>query len=170
MQQESTDGVFSYACTVLNDGLLLSELRDTIHHGNGPRIIHCWKFMLLYFKAYNHHKYALEAFRLLLLTNGISSPLVKEQITWSRTVNTQGGRCNNIPINLFNEHLNRTLKDSVEDLGGVQGVQLNPPFLGILNFCNLYTPKILCIILNQFCTYIKFSEVVINILYIFTKV
>ena len=117
MQQESTDGVFSYACTVLNDGLLLSELRDAIHHGDGPRIIRCWKFMLLYFKAYNHHKYALEAFRLLVLTNGISSPLVKEQITWSRTVNTQGGRCNNIPIDLFNEHLNRTLKDCILGMG-----------------------------------------------------
>ena len=37
---------------------------------------------------------------------------------------------------------------AVADLGGVQGVQLNPPFLGILNFCNLYPPKKLCLILK----------------------
>ena len=44
--------------------------------------------MLLYFKAYNHHKYALEAFNLLAITNGTGtgSALMKQQVTWSRTV------------------------------------------------------------------------------------
>ena len=112
-----SDYVFSYACTVLCDGLLLLELRDAIHEGDGPRILRCWKFMLLYYKAYQHHKYALEAFRLMALTNGAASPLVKEQITWSRTVNTRGGQGKNIPIDLYNEHMNRTLKDAVCGLG-----------------------------------------------------
>ena len=107
----------SYACAVLCDGLLLLELRDAIHQGDGPRILRCWKFMLLYFKRHNHHKYALEAFRLLAALNGVVSPLVREQIIWSRTINTRGGPGNNIPVDLYNEHLNRTLKDYIKCLG-----------------------------------------------------
>ena len=62
-----TDGVFSYACTVMTDGLLMLQLRDAVRQGNGPQILLCWKFMLLYFKHYNRHKYALEAFQLLMV-------------------------------------------------------------------------------------------------------
>ena len=39
VQKASPDGVFNYASAVLNDGLLLLELRDAIHEGDGPRII-----------------------------------------------------------------------------------------------------------------------------------
>ncbi len=35
------DGVFDYACAVLNDGLLLLEFRDAIHEGDGDRILRC---------------------------------------------------------------------------------------------------------------------------------
>ena len=73
VQIAQPDGVYSYACAVLCDGLLLLELRDAIHQGDGPRILRCWKFMLLYFKRHNHHKYALEAFRLLAALNGVVS-------------------------------------------------------------------------------------------------
>lgn len=111
------DGVFSYACAVLTDGLLLLELRDAIHQGDGPRILRCWKFMLLYFKRYNHHKYALEAFRLLAYVNGVASPLAAQQITWSRTISSRGGHGKNVPADLHNEHVNRSLKDCVLGLG-----------------------------------------------------
>jgi hypothetical protein len=118
VQLAQPDYVFSYACTVLSDGLLLYELRDAIHNGDGLRILRCWKFMLLYFKAYNHHKYSLEAFRLLAAVNSnYCSPLVQSQILWSRTVNTHGGSGRNIPVDLHNEHLNRTLKDYMHGLG-----------------------------------------------------
>ena len=117
VQLAQPDGVYSYACSVLCDGLLLLELRDAIHQGDGPRILCCWKFMLLYFKAYNHNKYALEAFWLLAFTNGAATSLVKQQITWARTVNHKGGCGKNIPVDLFNEHLNRTLKDTLHGLG-----------------------------------------------------
>ena len=52
------DKVFMYACAVLNDGLILLELRDAIHEGDGPRIIWCWKFLLLYFRITGHTRYA----------------------------------------------------------------------------------------------------------------
>lgn len=111
------DGVFNYACSILNDGLLLFELRDAIHEGDGPRILRCWKFMLIYYKHAGHHKYALEAFNLLAQVHIVSSPRMKKQLTWSRVVNTRGGAGNNIPVDLHNEHLNRKLKDIVSGVG-----------------------------------------------------
>lgn len=37
--QALPDGVFNYASAVLNDGLLLMELRDAIHEGDGETIL-----------------------------------------------------------------------------------------------------------------------------------
>ena len=71
--------------------------------------------MFLHSKAYNYHKYAFEAFRLLSLTNGnIASLLV---MIWSRTVNKRGGKLNNIAIDLCKEHMNCALKDAALGLG-----------------------------------------------------
>lgn len=111
------DGVFNYACSVLNDSMLLVELRDAIHEGDGPRILRCWKFMLIYYRYAKHYKYALEAFILLAQVNVLASSRVKNQLTWSRVVNTRGGAGNNIPVDLHNEHLNRKLKDIVCGVG-----------------------------------------------------
>ena len=41
-QQQAPDGVLNYSSAVLNDGLLMLELRDDIREGDGPRIIRCW--------------------------------------------------------------------------------------------------------------------------------
>ena len=61
VMQASPDAVFNYASAVMNDGLLLMEFRDAIHEGDGERILRCWKFMLLYYFATGHSKYAVEA-------------------------------------------------------------------------------------------------------------
>ena len=55
------DGVFNYASAVLNDGLLLLEFSDAIREGDGVRILHCWKAMLIYFQFGRHSNYAKEA-------------------------------------------------------------------------------------------------------------
>ena len=41
VKQQAPDGVFNYASAILNDGLLLLELRDAIREGDGPRVIRC---------------------------------------------------------------------------------------------------------------------------------
>ena len=45
VQKASRDGVFNYASAILNDRLLLLQLRDAINDGYGPRIFQCWKFV-----------------------------------------------------------------------------------------------------------------------------
>ena len=98
----SPDGIFNYTSAILSYGLLLMELRDTIHEGDGERILRCYKFMLPYFFATGHNKYALEAFHLLAHVHAAASPRPAHQIMWSRTVNMQGQQGYNIPVNLQN--------------------------------------------------------------------
>lgn len=111
------DGVFDYACAVLNDGLLLMEFRDAIHEGDGDRVLRCWKFLMLYFRVAGHTKYALEAFTFFAKVNGVTSPRLQQQLLWSRFVNSKGGKGKNIPTDLHMEHLNRMLKDVITGLG-----------------------------------------------------
>lgn len=117
VQKTSPDGIFNYASAILNDGLLLMELRDAIHEGDGPRIVRCWKFMLLHWKHAGHKKYAYEVIELISSIKAASSPRIAYELVWCRVVNTRGGAGNNIPADLFLEHLNRTLKDFVKSIG-----------------------------------------------------
>ena len=110
-QKRAADGVFNYASAVLNDGLLLFELRDGIHEGNGERVIRCWKLMLLYWRYGGHTKYALEAVHLLGAVHATSTARVAHELTWCRSINKRGGAGNNLSVDLYMEHLNRTLKD-----------------------------------------------------------
>lgn len=139
VMQEAPDGVFNYASAVLTDGLLLLEFRDAIHEGDGPRIMRCWKFMLLYFFSSGHNKYALEAFNLLADVHSAASPRLAHQIMWSRTVNTQGRPGHNVPVDLHMEHLNRCLKDSIIGLGANVTentvVQSSKSLRGVLDVC-----------------------------------
>ena len=51
--------------------------------------------------------------RLRLLT----SQIIAHELNWCRTVNPRGGAGNNIPADLFLEHLNRILKDYLNGIG-----------------------------------------------------
>ena len=119
VRRTAPDGMLEYSCAVLNDGLFFLELRDAIHEGDGERLERCWKVMLLHFTYYGERsKYALEAIHLLAALNGCASPCLREELFWCRFVNSQGGAGkNNIPSDLFMEHLNRTLKDYLKGLG-----------------------------------------------------
>ena len=117
IHSSAPDGVFNYACAVLNDGLLLPLFRDAIHEGHGPLIMCCWKFLMLYFRHFHHYKYALEGFYTLAQVHILASQRLKHQILYSRVVNTRGGCGNNIPVDLQMEHFNRILKDAIIGVG-----------------------------------------------------
>lgn len=117
VRKASVDGIYEYASAVLNDGLLLFELKDSIREGDGQRILRCWKVMLLYFSFAKHQNYLKEGIRMLATVNGAATPRVAAQITWSRVVNQRGMQGSNIPVDLMNEHLNKSLKSSVSSVG-----------------------------------------------------
>ncbi|SMN01873.1 hypothetical protein SPONL_183 [uncultured Candidatus Thioglobus sp.] len=113
----SPDKVLDYACSVLSDGLLLLELRDAIHEGDGERDLRCWRFMLLYFSYSGHKKYALEALYLQAAFSATANSRTAQELLQARFINVHGGPGRNIPTDLFMEHLNRTLKDHFHGLG-----------------------------------------------------
>ena len=116
-KKNSRDDVFNYASARLNLGLLLQNADDAVKEGDGPRIIRCWQFFLLYFKAYGHHKYAYAAFLLLTKVKATLTPAEAEQLIWNRTVNRKGGLGRNISCDLRLEQLNCLTKELLHNLG-----------------------------------------------------
>ena len=116
-QKKVPDGVFNYGSCILNDGLLLLELRDAVHEGDGSRVIRCWKYMLLHWRHAKHSKYCLEALHLMGAINATATERIAHELTWCRFINTRGVAGANVPVDLFMEHLNRTWKDYLHGLG-----------------------------------------------------
>ena len=73
-RDESVDRVQAYANELLTLGLYLMEFSDAIREGDGERIIRCWKFFLLLFKANGRTNYSIEALLLLVQINLTLSP------------------------------------------------------------------------------------------------
>ena len=71
----------------------------------------------MYYVSARHDNYAKEAVYVLRSINTLMTPILAEQIKWSRTVNINGGQSRNIPVDLHNEHLNRALQDTLSGLG-----------------------------------------------------
>ena len=114
---KSSDLVLEYASETLTLGLFLMEFMDAIREGDGDRIIRCWRFFMLLFKASNRTNYSIEAFTLLCQFQFIFSERMKQQLVWSRTVNTHGRPGKNISMDLHMEHLNRECKATISGLG-----------------------------------------------------
>ena len=124
------DGVFAYASEVLTLSLLNAEFEDAIKEGDGERVVRCWRFFLLIFKSSKRTKYSLEAVKLLVNTR-VLPPRLREQLIWSRFVNTKGKAGDNKPCDLHMEHLNRTVKSVL----GHQGSNLTPKTIHRIGKC-----------------------------------
>ncbi len=77
------------------------------------RVLRCWRFLLLGFKASHRKNYSIEALTLLVQYHELLSPRKKEQLLYSRFVNTNGKLGANKPCNLHMEHLNRVVKTAL---------------------------------------------------------
>ena len=80
------------------------------------------EIFLLIFKAAKRKNYGIEALTLLVQYYAKMSPRQRQQLLWSRFVNTQGKPGGNKPCDQHNEHLNRTIKAAI----GGQGSNLKP--------------------------------------------
>ena len=80
-----------------------------------------WKFLVAIFKSTNHRNYAKDAVNLLLQYRHYPiRETEREQLQWSRCVNTQGRQGKNISCDLFMEHLNRRLKMVLRNIGAIK--------------------------------------------------
>eukprot|EP00731_Ephydatia_muelleri_P006750 Em0003g998a len=78
----SADCVMEYAKETLSLGLLLLEFNDAIREGDGCRVLRCWKFLFLFFRAAGHKNYCIEAFHLLMQYYYTLTPRCAEQMLW----------------------------------------------------------------------------------------
>lgn len=115
--QPTDDHVRAYACEVVSLGLLLMEFNYAIRKGDGTRILHCWHFFLLLFKASGRKNYAIEALILLTQHRYLFIPRMAKQLQWSRTINVHGQPGKNIAADLHMEHLNHACKEAISRLG-----------------------------------------------------
>ena len=116
-ETEVEDHIFNYSCVRLGLGLLIRNFSDAVQEGDGERIIRCWKFMLLIFKANNHTKYALASLHLLANANAMLTPQRAHGLIWNRTVNNRGGAGKNISLDLRMEHIVHLHKEMLGNLG-----------------------------------------------------
>lgn len=114
---DAGDHVYNYARVLCHYGALVMEFTDAWAEGDGERVYRCWRLFLPHFKSTNHMKYALEALRLQFQVKAVLSPQLAHQILWDRFVNTKGGPGNNIPCDLYNEHMNKMLKYIIASMG-----------------------------------------------------
>jgi len=95
---------------------LAVEFTDAWSEGDGPRILRCWKILMIHFYSNGNTKYCLQALKLNFQLATLSPDLVN-QLTWGRFINTHGGAGHNIPCDLHNEHVNRHFKDVITNMG-----------------------------------------------------
>lgn len=74
------DSIYSYACEVMNLGLLYMEFCDGIKEGDGDRVIRVWKYLMLLFRESKRKNYAIEAFTLLQQYYITLPPQLAEQL------------------------------------------------------------------------------------------
>lgn len=113
----SSDGIMEYGKEVFSLGLLYMEFHDAIKEGDGLRVLRCWKYLLLIFKASQRKNYSIEAFNLLCQYFYYLSPQLAQQLLYSRFINVHGRVGCNIPCDLHMEHLNRIVKETMQHLG-----------------------------------------------------
>ena len=114
---DKDDGIYNYTRVLCHYGSLVLEMRDGWHEGDGERVLRCWKLLLPHFKVAGCTKYSLEALKLQIHSGIEYSPNLAHQVTWNRFVNVRGGAGNNIPCDLFNEHVNKLLKHIIRNMG-----------------------------------------------------
>ena len=111
------DNIQEYAKETLSLGLLLMEFKDAVKEGDGMRVLRCWKYFLLIFRATGHTNYCIEAMNLLTQYYYTLTPQLAQQMLWGRFINNHGKIGQNISCDLHMEHLNRLCKTAVNHLG-----------------------------------------------------
>lgn len=82
------DDFYNYNTALLADGFLFLNFLDAISEGDGERIMHQYKYIMLYCREdYHSSKYSLEYLYQFFLTNALVSKRDSEQFKWNRSLN-----------------------------------------------------------------------------------
>ena len=111
------DHKYNYARILCHFGTLIMEYLYSWGHGDGKRSFRCWQLFLPHFHASGCTKYSLQALCLQFQVKCVLSPQLAHEIMWHRYVNTRGGLGRNIPCDLYNEHVNKLIKQIIVNMG-----------------------------------------------------
>ena len=98
-------------------GLFAACFKDAIVEGDGPRLVGIWKSLLGYFSATKRVKYRIEAFHFLASLFSTLSERTSYQLLHNRVVNPTGKPSGNIPVDLAQEHDNKSSKKGIRRVG-----------------------------------------------------
>ena len=116
--EKDEDGIWNYHMSRLQIGLYFLNLEDAIKHGDGYRLLRCFKFALLFEYKHRHTKYAYLLLHFFVKFYVVLSEDEALRLLNNRFINYVGGVGNNIPLDLHMEHLNLMLKLLLKNSSG----------------------------------------------------
>lgn len=112
------DKVQNYGLSLIELFVLLMQLNDTIHEGDGYRNVINWKYLLWLFKANNKlSKYAIEGMYFLTSVKCLLTHQMSERVIWGRGTNKKGKTGANMPNDLEMEHTIKSTKNLITSMG-----------------------------------------------------
>ena len=112
------DKVQNYGLCLIELFVVLMQLNDAVHEGDGYRNVTTWKYLMWLFKANNNlSKYAIEGMYFLTLTKCLLTHQMSEQVIWWRTTNKKGKIGANMPNDLEMEHAIKDTKTMITAMG-----------------------------------------------------
>ena len=115
---ELQDKVMNYGLCVIEFTVLLQQMIDTVHEGDGERLLVNMKYLLLMFKAKsNYSKYAIEGMRFITQVKCNLSQQLATRVTYGRFVNTARKKGRNLETDLAMEHTIKSTKNLINAMG-----------------------------------------------------
>ena len=115
------DKVQNYGLSLIELFIVLMQLNDTIHEGDGDRNVINWKYLLWVFKANNKlSKYAIEGMYFLTSVKCMLTHQVSERVIWGRGTNKKGKIGVNMPNDLEMEHTIKSTKNLITSMGQIR--------------------------------------------------
>ena len=112
----TNDLVYEYSKQLLGIRCFYLVYTDAIQEGDGNRVLHSWKYLLLLFESSGRKNYSIETLNMLNQRHHELTPKRSAELLWTRFVNVRGLPGHNIPGDLHQEHLNRLCKDAIHAL------------------------------------------------------
>jgi len=117
-ENECKDKVNLYSRALIFTGLLQEGFRNSIRENDGDRMLAHTKFHLLRVFNGRHFTYQSIIVRMLADLAGHSGKAVAFDLKHNSTVNVVGGANKNLETDLFNEFVNKLLKECISSLQG----------------------------------------------------
>ena len=117
MEEDLQDYIYNYHQGKLAFGLLLFEFEVAVKEGDGDRLLNVYKFALLIYKCYGHHKYAHVILLYLVKIEATLTEMQAASLKYNRFYSRSGEKGSNISLDLKMEQLNKLLKTLWRGLG-----------------------------------------------------